>query len=210
MKELYKLLSIQVNYTTAYHPHTNRPTEHMNQEIEHYLCLFINYHQSDWHEWLPTAKFAHNDHIHLSTKTTPFMADMGHHPNKGTAPKLPLNNPSAQEFANNMKKVCKEVRSALKKANEDMTKYYNKKHTESYNFNVSDKVWLEGINITTNHPMKKLDDKHFGPFKIIKKVGHSSYQLNIPKMWKRIHDIFNEVLLMPYIALDFPNQPHNS
>ena len=43
MKEIYKLIGIEGNYTTAYHPQTNGQTEHMNQEIEHYLWLYINY-----------------------------------------------------------------------------------------------------------------------------------------------------------------------
>lgn len=135
---------------------------------------------------------------------------MGRHPYKGTAPKEPSSNPSAQEFADNMKKVQEEVGSALKKAVEDMTRYYNKKHSESIEYKKRDKVWLEGINVTTSCPMKKLDDKHFGPFKILEKVGRSSYKLNIPKTWRNIHNVFNEVLLTPYFSPEFPNQPKNT
>ena len=61
MKEIYKLIGIEGNYMTAYHPQTNGQMEHMNQEIEHYLQLYINYKQNDWHEWLPICKFVYND-----------------------------------------------------------------------------------------------------------------------------------------------------
>jgi len=210
MKELYKQLGIEANFTTAYHPQTNGQTERTNQETEHYLHLFINYHQSDWHEWLPTAEFAYNDRVHSATKVTPFFADMGRHPYKGTAPKEKSSNPSAQEFADNMRKVRDEVGSALKKAAEDMTRYYDKKHNESREYKVGDKVWLEGINITTSRPMKKLDDKRFGPFEILEKVGRSSYKLKIPKTWRNIHNVFNKVLLTPYNPPQFPNQPRNT
>ena len=37
MKELYRLLEIEANYTTAYHPQTNGQLKQTNQEIEHYL-----------------------------------------------------------------------------------------------------------------------------------------------------------------------------
>ena len=47
MKEIYKLIGIEGNYTTAYHPQTNGQMEHMNQEIEHYLQLYINYKQNN-------------------------------------------------------------------------------------------------------------------------------------------------------------------
>ena len=34
MKELYKLLGIEGNPSTAYHPQTDGQTKHMNQEIQ--------------------------------------------------------------------------------------------------------------------------------------------------------------------------------
>ena len=77
MKELYKLLSITANFTTAYHPQTNGQSERTNQEIEQYLRLFINFHQSNWDEWLLLAEFAYNDRVHSATKVTPFYADNG-------------------------------------------------------------------------------------------------------------------------------------
>ena len=44
MMELYKLLGIKANVSTAFRPQTNGQTEHANQEIEQYLHIFINYH----------------------------------------------------------------------------------------------------------------------------------------------------------------------
>ena len=37
MRELYKLLHIEGNPSTAYHPQTDGQTERVNQELEHYL-----------------------------------------------------------------------------------------------------------------------------------------------------------------------------
>ncbi len=55
--------------------------------------------------------------------------------------------------------------------------FYNRKRTELVEYKDSDKVWLEGTNLSTDRPMKKLNDKYFGPFKMVKKVGASSYKL---------------------------------
>ena len=68
------------------------------------------------------------------------------------------------------------------------------------------KVWLEGTNITTDRPSKKLGDMHYGPIIVKQKIGASSYELDIPKVWKKIHNVFNEVLLSPYHLPEFPNQ----
>ena len=66
MRKLYRLLSIKVTALTAYHPQTDGQTEHVNQELEQYLRVFVNERQDDWDEWLPMAEFAYNNHIHSS------------------------------------------------------------------------------------------------------------------------------------------------
>jgi transposase InsO family protein len=40
--ELYKLLGIKLAMSTAYHPQTDGQTEHINQELEGYLCIFTS------------------------------------------------------------------------------------------------------------------------------------------------------------------------
>ena len=158
MKELYKLLGIEGNFTTAYHPQTNGQTERMNQEIEYYLRLFINYQQNNWHEWLPLAEFVYNNREHSTTKVTPFFADNSRHPYKGTAAKVESNNPTALEFANKMKQIRDEVGSALKLAAEDMKRHYDKKRQIGIEYKPGDLVWLEATNLKTERPMKKLDN----------------------------------------------------
>ena len=59
------------------------------------------------------------------------------------------------------------------------------------------RVWLDARNLKTFRPSKKLDQKKLGPFKIVKKIGRSAYQIQLPASWTRIHPVFNEVLLTP-------------
>jgi hypothetical protein len=54
---------------------------------------------------------------------------------------------------------------------------------------------IEAPNITTTQSSKKLDKKQVRPFKIVKKVGASSFKLDIPSKWKTIHPVFNEAIL---------------
>jgi len=46
-KELYRLLGIRISSSTAWHPQTDRQTEHVNQELNQFLCLFVNERQDD-------------------------------------------------------------------------------------------------------------------------------------------------------------------
>ena len=50
MKDLYQLLGIEGNPSTAYHPQTNGQTEYINQEIKQYLRVYINFRQNNWLE----------------------------------------------------------------------------------------------------------------------------------------------------------------
>ena len=53
-----------------------------------------------------------------------------------------------------------------------MVKYANR-HRQAVSFEVNDLVWLNGTNLRSNRPSKKLDDKIYGLFKVIDKHGPS-------------------------------------
>jgi hypothetical protein len=63
-RELYRLFGITLSTTTAYHPQADGQTEHVNQELEQYLWVFVNECQNDWDELLPMAEFQYNNHVH--------------------------------------------------------------------------------------------------------------------------------------------------
>jgi len=50
MKKLNEMLGIKTKLSTAFHLQTDRQTEIMNQELEEYLRMYINYRQSNWLE----------------------------------------------------------------------------------------------------------------------------------------------------------------
>ena len=79
-----------------------------------------------------------------------------------------------------MKKVREEAESALKQAAERMKRSYDRHARPTPDFVDGSKVYLEATNLKTDRPMKKLDDKHFGPFKIKQKVGPAAYELQLP------------------------------
>ena len=61
MRGLSEILGIKVAASTAYHPQMDGQTEHVNQEVEQFLRLFVNQRQDDWYDWLSIAEFAYND-----------------------------------------------------------------------------------------------------------------------------------------------------
>ena len=53
---------------------------------------------------------------------------------------------------------------------------------------------LDGRNIRTKRPLKKLAPKKYGSFEILKKIGTRAYKLELHSR-ERIHDVFHVSLL---------------
>src|SRR5882724_10831434 len=79
-RSLCWLLGIKANLSTAYHPETDGQTECVNQILEQYLRVYVNYQQDDWVNLLPLAEFAYNNTSHLAMMVTLFFANKGFHP----------------------------------------------------------------------------------------------------------------------------------
>ena len=90
-----------------------------------------------------------------------------------------------------MKQAHQDAKEALKRAADLEVS------TNFEPYQLGDKVWLEGRNLTTMHPMVKLAPRHYSPFLITRVISPTSYQLKLPPQWK-IHNIFHATLLMPY------------
>jgi len=86
MRELNKILGIKTKLSMAYHSQTDGQTERMNQELEQYLRMFMDYCQTNWLEWLAIAEFSYNNKIQTSTKISPFYANYGFNPCMGVEP----------------------------------------------------------------------------------------------------------------------------
>ena len=75
-----------------------------------------------------------------------------------------------------------------------MKKQFNKKQRNPQGLKVRDNMLLESKNIYLNRPLKKLDQKRYGPFRISKDISLGVFQLELPEGWM-IHNMFNEDLL---------------
>ncbi|OJT15194.1 Transposon Tf2-12 polyprotein [Trametes pubescens] len=195
IRDLYRKLGVQGNPSTAYHPQTDGQTERINQEIENYLRIFVNHRQDDWSDWLPLAMFAYRNRKHSATGFSPFYMTHGREAFTGVETKKTVAAEEAEQFAARMKRISEQAAAALKVAKDTMKRKYDKHRRESIPYNIGDWVLLDSFHISSDRPNKKLEDKRYGPFQIQEKVGRGAYRLKLPKQWKAIHPVFNEVLL---------------
>ena len=142
MKELNKRLEIKTKLSMAYHPQTDRQTEHINQELEQYLRMFVDHRQEQWPEWLGMAESTYNNKKHTVTQVSPFEANYGLSPRMEFKGRRGKRFEAVEEFAERMKQVQKEVKVVLGKAQEEMRKYADRKRREGVEFKVGDLVLL--------------------------------------------------------------------
>jgi len=91
-------LDIWLHFTLGYHPEGDGQTEHMNQTLEQYLCVYCNYQQDNWSELLPLAEFVYNNALSATTSISLFFANKGYYPNITVHPKCNIASSQAHNF----------------------------------------------------------------------------------------------------------------
>ena len=115
IKKLNEMLEIETKLSIVYYLQTNRQIERVNQELEQYLCIFINHRQEQWPEWLEMAEFAYNNKIHSATKVLLFRANCGQDLRMGFEGRQRERYKVVGEFVKRIKEIQKKVRAVLKK-----------------------------------------------------------------------------------------------
>jgi transposase InsO family protein len=204
-QSLSKAFGVKLNFSTAYHPQTDGQTERVNQTLEQYLRIYIDYAQDDWADFLPLAEFAYNNTTHSSTKHSPFFLNYGFHPtldislvNEDTA--------AARTDIERIEELHSKAREEIAKAQKAQEEFANRKRIAAPEYNVGDLVWLSSTNIHSTRPSKKLDARRRGPFKIIQKVSSHAYKLELPPNFRHIHPVFHVMLLEPHTPNTIPNR----
>ena len=86
-----------------------------------------------------------------------------------------------------------------------MKDQYDTHRWTAIKYKPGDMVWFNVSNILLQRPSKKLNHKYLGPYKVIKKVGASAYQLSSQGQSTR-HMTFNEQYLRPFRKGVYPTQ----
>ena len=66
-------------------------------------------------------------------------------------------------------------------AKETMKRQFDKKMQNPQGLKEGDDMWLEAKNIHSNRSSKKLDQKRYRSFKVLKAIGQEVFQLKLPE-----------------------------
>jgi len=127
------------------------------------------------------TEFAYKNSTTTGNGMSQFYANYGFHPAAmNPAPMEPLN-PESQAYTHWMSAVHDESRKGLEEARERMRHYTDPARKEPPAYQVGDLVMLNGRNIKTRRPSKKLDHKNHGPFHIQKIISPLAVRLTLPR-----------------------------
>jgi hypothetical protein len=76
-EKLHESLDTRLNFSSAYHPQTDRQTEWTNQILEDMLRACALKYGNSWDQSLPDAEFSYNSSYQASLKMSPFKALYG-------------------------------------------------------------------------------------------------------------------------------------
>jgi len=142
------------------------------------------------------VEFQHNNHVHSMTQQPPFLLDTGWIPHMGFEPsRVPSGLETVNEFTERIKSATEEAKSAIRKAQEDMTQYYNRRRTPAPMYKPEDQVYLDASDIKITCLSPKLSHCRLEPFEIENQVGPSAYHLKLPHGMRQLHLVFNVVKL---------------
>ena len=193
MRELNQMLQINTKLSTAYYPQTDGQTERMNQKLEQYLRMFIDHCQEQWLDWLVTAEFAYNNKVQTSTKVSLFKANNGRDPYMGFEMRKKGKFERAKVFAKRIKEVYKKAEVVLRKSQEEIRKYINRKRSEPEEYRVGDWMLLSTKDLKFQIKGKcseKLTEQFIGPYKVKRIISTNTIELELPSTIK-IHPVVN-------------------
>ena len=192
--------------STACHPQTNGSSERAIQAMSQVLRLVVNDCQMNWVEQLLLVEFAMNSTDSESTGYVPFEANYGWmlHIIQGIS--FDTLRPGVKQFVQDITNVPDKTFDRLLVQRTCQAVKANQHRREGQSFKEGDLVLLSttNLNMPKGHA-HKLCPKYIGPYKVIKADPRSSVcklELLQDLQAQRIHDMFHEKLLKPYVVND--------
>ncbi|EGG22119.1 hypothetical protein DFA_04237 [Cavenderia fasciculata] len=209
--ELMTAIGTKLKMSTPNRPQGDGQTEIYNKTIRKIMEKFQETHKENWDEHLTAVEFALNSFKQSSTKLSPFEINYGFEP---TTPSNIFNIHAIKDMD------IKQMIDYFQKVARDNILSSQVEQARNYNKNRKESTLKEGDEILLNRnkisdallkqvvDSKKLIQDKIGPFKIVKKIGENTFEVDLPST-SRTHRVFNADYMELYIKNDndqFPDR----
>lgn len=185
-QSLCQKYGVKIFFTASYNPRAD-PAERPNRVIKTMLKTYVN--QNDhrtWDENLASIACAIRTSRHETTGYTPYFVTFGReHRLYGCdfSTNMPSVKVTIEDFMSKkletLKKVYEDVQKRILASRERNRHHYNLRRRPAYQFSVGQEVWRKNKSLSdaANHYSAKLAPEYLGPFKIKRKTGSCTYEL---------------------------------
>jgi hypothetical protein len=193
-----KLLGVQRNLSTAFHPQTDGLTERANSDIEVVARTYANHAQDNWATLTPILELMLNTRTNSTTGVSPFFLQHGFE-NSPFPPNLPENlaigdpmdrttspKERAEAIVRTLKQASDWAISAMTYSQQQQEAQANRTRQPAPKYKVGDWVWLNLRNVQTNRASKKLDWKN-RKFQVSRVRDPYWVELDVPWQTKSYH-----------------------
>lgn len=192
---LFEQLKVKLLYSTAYHPQTDGQSERTNQTVEIMLRFFVAGLGSpeQWPSTLSRLQSIMNSSVSSTGKSANEVI-------YGFKPNQPLDLVAASSMPELSPPIARiSAADALAFASMMAKHYYDRDHKALF-LKEGDSAYLrlhKGYNIPANAIItRKLGQQYVGPFKVLAKIGHLAYKLDLPGHW-RVNPVITVAMLEP-------------
>ena len=207
--ELCRLMGVQCNITSAYHPQSNGLDERFNQTLQRQLLKFVNEEQTDWDLYLDAILFSYRTSRQDSTKMSPFYLvygrqarlplEMAVHPgNQEPDEGVKTEEVNLDEHVAKMVAVRRKALENICNAQERQKQQYNAKHSrDKGKYKVGALVLLKNSK-KLSRKGSKMEPNWLGPYRIHKVLNKGTFQLCKTSNKKVLTQLYNMTRLKLY------------
>jgi hypothetical protein len=191
---LQQALGTKLDFSTAYHPQSDRQTERVNEVLEDLLRACVLTFDRDWVSSLSYVEFSYNNSYQVSIKMSPFETLYGR---RCQTPLLWSNvgekTLEGPAFIKEAEEKVALIRKRLLEAQSQQKSYEDNRRRE-LSFEEGDFVYLK---VSPMHGVKrfqakgKLAPRFVDPYPIIGRIGPAGYRLQLPESMSDIHNVFH-------------------
>jgi hypothetical protein len=202
-RTLFDRYGTKLALSSSYHPQTDGQSERMVRTVKEMLRSVVNHKQDNWTDQLSSIEYAYNNSVHPSTNMTPFELDLGFHP-RGMYSFLSDTTTEVQSTTDFIEALTASQTTAheyLEKTRQAQANQVNKGRPKPTNYDEGDLVMLSTKYI--NPPFlqgagsRKLKAKYVGPFKVLRRISPTSYEIDLPANI-HVHPVINLEYLKDY------------
>ena len=164
--------------------------------VEQYLREYVDYWQTNWVSLLSIAQLIFNISINAITEQTSFFANHRYNANLFLeSKKVTVLTEQVKVTANKMHKLHKELWTDIKFLSHHSVFYHNQHHVGASTLKKRNIVYLLQKNIKITRSSNKLNHVKIRPFKIIRDIKETSFELELSEgIWQK-HSVFHVFLL---------------